>query len=203
MVTIIDNGEETFRGEYSLNDGMITIPLQQGVEFRSVPGLLYDHSVVVLKNMYKNDRGVGEQLGIILFKQGKTVTATSDDIQGFWCWYDDFAGEEIIRAAIKIEGERFELIITPWGERYVGAYSYQNGILHLNVTDGFTSREEHTGNGELWGRMDPKTLECDDWRVLDRDHWHADAVSENPFIANGEEAYGFIANIPSILKRKK
>lgn len=202
-VIFVENGEETFRGEYSLNDGMITIPLQQGVEFRSVPGLLYDKSVMVLKNIYKNDRGEEEHLGVILFKQGKTVTATSDDIQGFWCWYDDFGGEEIIRAAIKIEGDRFEVIITPWGERYVGTYSYQNGILHLNVTDGFTSREEHTGNGDLWGRMDPKTLECDDWRVLDRDHWHADAVSENPFIANGDEAYGFIANIPSILERKK
>lgn len=203
MVTIIDNGEETFRGEYSLNDGMITISLGEGAEFRSVPGLLYDKSVMVLKNIYKNDRGEEEHLGVILFKQGKTVTATSDDIQGFWCWYDDFGDGEIIRAAIKIEGEKFELIITPWGERYVGTYTYQAGILHLNVTDGFTSREEHTGNGELWGRMDPKTLECDDWRVLDRDHWHADAVSENPFIANGDEAYGFIANIPSILERKK
>lgn len=202
-VIFVENGEETFRGEYSLNDGMITIPLQQGVEFRSVPGLLYDKSVMVLKNIYKNDRGEEEHLGVILFKQGKTVTATSDDIQGFWCWYDDFGGEEIIRAAIKIEGDRFEVIITPWGERYVGTYSYQNGILHLNVTDGFTSREEHTGDGELWGRMDPKTLECDDWRVLDRGNWHADAVSETPFIANGDEAYGFIANIPSILKRKK
>ena len=203
MVTIIDNGEETFRGEYSLNDGVITISLGEGAETRSVPGLLYDKSVMVFKNIYKNDRGEIEQLGVILFKQGKTVTATSDDIQGFWCWYDDFGDGEIIRAAIKIEGDRFEVIITPWGERYVGNYTYQAGILHLNVTDGFTSREEHTGNGDLWGRMDPKTLECDDWRVLDRDHWHADAVSENPFIANGDEAYGFIANIPSILKRKK
>ena len=38
---------------------------------------------------------------------------------------------------------------------------------------------------------------------LDREYWHADAVSENPFIANCDEAYGFIANIPCILKKKK
>ena len=198
-----ENDSVTFRGEYSLNDGVVTIPMGEGAEFRSVPGLLYDKSVMVVKEVYKNDRGEEEMLSFVLFKQGKTVTATSDDIQGFWCWYSEFGEEKIIRTAIKIDGDRFELIITPWGERYVGTYTYQAGILHLNVTDGFTSREEHTGYGELWGRMDPQTLECDDWRVLDREYWHADAVSENPFIANGDEAYGFIANIPCILKKKK
>jgi hypothetical protein len=51
--------------------------------------------------------------------------------------------------------------------------------------------------------MDPKTLECDDWRTLDRENWHVDAMSDNPFIANGDEAYGFVANIPSIFSKKK
>ena len=67
----------------------------------------------------------------------------------------------------------------------------------------YTSREEGTGYGELWGRMDPKTLECSDWRTLDKEYWTVDAVSDNPFIANGDEAYGFVANIPSIMKKKK
>ena len=202
-MTIEENGELMFSGKYSIKDGVVTIPGNNDSEIQSVPGLLYNKSVMVLKQIYKSEGYNEEMLGWVLFKQGKTVTATSDDIQGLWCWYSDFGEDEIIRTAIKIDGDKFEVIITPWGERYVGTYSYQNGILHLNVTDAFTSREEHTGNGELWGRMDPKTLECDDWRVLDRENWHVDAVSENPFIANGDEAYGFVANIPCILKKKK
>jgi hypothetical protein len=71
MVTIIDNGEETFRGEYSLNDGMITIPLQQGVETRSVPGLLYDKSVMVLKNIYKTESSNEEMLGYVLLSKAR------------------------------------------------------------------------------------------------------------------------------------
>ena len=202
-VTLKEDGEILFSGNYSIKDGVLTIPGQNGSKMQSVPGLLYGKSVLVLKQIYENERGNEEMLGYVLFKQGKTVTATAQDIQGFWCWYSDFGGDVIIRTAIKIEGNNFELIITPWGERYVGTYTYQNGIIHLNVTAAYTSREEHTGYGTMWGRMDPYTLECDDWRTLDPDYWHVDAVSENPFIANGDEAYGFIANSPSVLKKKK
>ena len=197
------NGKVEYQSKYTLKDGVISYEGLNNTQYQSVPGLLYGKSVMVFKQIYKNEREEEEMLGMILIKQGKNVTATKNDIQGFWCWYSDFGGETIIRTAIKIDGDNFEVIITPWGERYVGNYTYQNGILHLNVTAAYTSREEHTGNGDLWGRMDPYTLECDDWRVLDQDHWHYDAVSETPFIGNGDEAYGFIANIPAILQKKK
>jgi hypothetical protein len=202
-VTLKENGEVQFSGNYSIANGVLTIPGQNGMKFQSVPGLLYGKSVLVLKQVYESERGNTENLGFVLFKQGKTVTATSQDIQGFWCWYSDFGAEEIIRAAIKINGNNFELIITPWGQRYVGTYTYESGIIHFNVTAGFTSRDEHSGDGSLWGDMDPKTLEFDDWRTLDPDRWQIYAVSENPFIANGDEAYGFVANLPAIFTKKK
>ena len=203
QVTLKENGEVEFQGPYSVKDGVVSVNYN-GQEFKSVPGLLYGKSVLVMKQVIKNDQDENEMLGMILFKEGKTVTATSNDIQGFWCWYEE-SGEEglIIRTALKINGDNFELIITPWGERYVGTYVYSNGIIKLNVTAAYTSREEGTGYGTLWGRMNPQTLECDDWRVLNQDHWHVDAVSHTPFIANGDEAYGFIANLPAILEKKK
>ena len=202
QVTFKMNGEVRFRGGYTVNDGVVKYTWDGGT-YESVPGLLYDKSVLVMKETVKSIDGNEEMLSMILFKKGKTVNATSDDIQGLWCWYSQFDGRSIIRTAIKIEDNRFELTITPWGERYVGTYTYKNGFLKLNVSKAYTSREEHTGYGELWGRMDPETLECDDWRTLDEDYWHVDAVSDGPFIANGDEAYGFVANLPAIFQKKK
>ena len=196
------NGRLQFKGGYTVKDGVVKYTWN-GDEFESVPGLLYNKSVLVMKEIIKNGKESKEMLSMLLFKQGKTVNATSNDIQGFWCWYSAFGDQTIIRSAIKIEGSRFELIITPWGERYVGTYSYSGGILKLNVSKAYTSREEQTGNGELWGRMDPVTLECDDWGTLDEEYWHVDAVSDGPFIANGNEAYGFVANLSAIFKKKK
>lgn len=205
-ITILNNGQLEHQSTYTLKDGVVSYPGFNGVTYQSVPGLLYNKSVMVIKQIMKDEmRGTEEMLGMILFKQGKNVTATKNDIQGLWCWYSDFGNDSvpIIRTAIKIDGDNFEIIITPWGERYVGSYTYTNGLLHLEVTAAYTSREEHTGNGSLWGRMDPYTLECDDWRTLDHDYWHIDAISDTPFIANGNEAYGFIANIPSVLQKKE
>jgi hypothetical protein len=201
QVTFKMNGEVQFRGGYTVTDGVVKYTWEGGT-YESVPGLLYDKSVLVMKETIKSVEGNEELLSMILFKQGKTVNAKSEDIQGFWCWYSRFGEQTIIRTAIKIQGSRFELTITPWGERYIGTYSYKNGILKLNVSEALTSREEHTGYGELWGRMDPLTLECDDWRPLDEEHWHVDAVSDGPFIANGNEAYGFVANLPAIFQKK-
>lgn len=198
-VTITENGQQTFSGNYAVENGVV----KYAGNMESVPGLLYNKSVLVIKDVYTDERGRQENLGVILFKQGKQVVTPKADIQGQWCWYSEFIDEEIIRTAIKFEGDNFELIITPWGERYVGTYVYEAGIIKLTVTAGYTSREEGTGYGELWGRMDPKTLECDDWRTLNQDHWHVDAVSHTPFIANGDEAYGFIANLPALLQKKK
>lgn len=198
-VTLTENGQQTFKGQYTVENGVVKF----GVGLESAPGLLYDKSVLIMKSISTDDRGRKETLGMILFKQGKEINIPKEDIQGQWCWYSVFINDEIIRTAIKFEGDNFELIITPWGERYVGTYVYSNGIIKLNVSDGYTSREEGTGNGELWGRLDPYTLECDDWRTLYRENWHVDAVSHTPFVANGSEAYGFIANIPTVLQKKR
>ena len=198
-VTIIENGLIQSQEKYTVENGVVKF----GNYMQSTPGLLYDKSVLVIKQLFKTEEGTEEMFGMILFKQGKEINTPKEDIQGQWCWYEETDSTVIIRTAIKFQGDNFEVIITPRGERYVGTYVYWAGMIKLQVTDAYTSREEGTGYGSLWGRMNPQTLECDDWRTLNPDHWHIDAVSHTPFIANGDEAYGFIANLPAILKLKK
>jgi len=202
-VMMKENGKVEYEGNYTYKDGVVSFSYENET-IQSVAGMLYNKSVLVFKSIMQTDMGNDEMLAFILFKQGKTVSATTNDIQGFWCWYEKFDGEEeIIRAALKIEGNNFDLIITPWGQRYVGTYTYRNGIIQLNVTNGYTSREEGTGNGVGWEGLNPYTLECDNWSALDKNSWTVDAVSNTPFIANGNEAYGFVANIPCIFQKKK
>jgi len=196
-----ENGQMIGEYAYTLKDGVVTIDMDQR-QMVSVPCPLYGKSVLVFKAV---SEGTNDHLAYILVKDGAQIPVTAKDIQGFWCWYEDTGTDlgEIIRVAIKLDGKNFEFTITPWGERYIGTYTYQNGLLRFNVTEALTSREEGTGFGEMWGRMDPKTLECDSWAPLYEEHWHIDAMSGNPFIVCGKEAYGIVANIPCIFQIKK
>ena len=195
-VTINYSGHVGFKGAYTLKDGVLSI---DGSDFK--PALLKNKAVLVLKVVAKNDDGTEyEELGQLLYKQGKTITDTADDIQGNWHWYA-FGNTQEIRTGLKFTGNKFELVIGPWGEKYVGTFTYSNGILTLNATEGLTSREPHTGYGSMYGSMDPATLEAD-WNVLDREYWHLDAVSGCPFIANGSEGYGIVANLMALFHKK-
>ncbi len=203
-ITIMEGDEIMEEYTYTLADGIITIDQGQW-KWVSVPCPLYGNNVLVFKNIMASGDSQEEHLGYILVKKGAQINVTAEDIKGFWCWYDNFGGEEgeIIRTAIELDGKNFVLTITPWGQRYIGTYTYENGILTLNATEGLTSREEHTGYGSLWGRMDPKTLECDDWRPLDKENWTVDAVSGSVFVVNSTNAFGVVANIPCIFQPKK
>jgi len=196
-LTINYDGQIEFKGAYTLKDGVLTY---DNMEFK--PALLKNKAALVLKIVAKN-RETGaeyEELGQLLYKKGKTITDTANDIQGNWHWYA-FGNTQEIRTALKLTGNKFELIIVTWGEKYVGTFTYNNGLITLNTSEAFTSREPHTGYGELWGNMDPATLEAD-WAVLDREYWHVDAVSGGPFIANGTEAYGIVANLMALYHKK-
>ncbi len=199
-----DNGATrvSYEGEYSVQDGYITWTDGEYTS-RLKPGLLLNKSVLVLKYVETDGDGVEEyeELAEILFKKGKSINTTASDIYGEWHWYMH-GNKEYIRVGWKFEGNKFELVITPWGEKYTGTYTYTDGLLHLNTTAGYTSREEGTGNGWGEGDLDPSTLEGT-WRTLDKGNWHIDAADKGPFIANGDEAYGNVANLNCIYYKKK
>ena len=195
-VTISYNSQVGYKGAYTLKDGLLTI---QENTFK--PVLLKKNNVLILKIVAKdnNDKEY-EELGMILYRKGAAISVSSDEIQGDWRWYM-FGDTEFTRTGMKFNGNKFELVIVPWVEKYVGTFTYANGIISLNVTDGFTSREEGTGYGSGEGDMDPNTLEGN-WKTLDKDHWHVDAVDNGPFIVNGTEAYGIVANLMALFHKK-
>lgn len=207
-LTISYAGQEpSYKGPYTLADGEISYGQDNSVagsysypETYSI-GLLRDKAVLVLKTFAETPDGVKyEELAMILYKQGKTISTNTSEIQGSWHWYMH-GSTDYIRTGLKFEGSNFELVITPWGEKYVGTYNYANGILTLNVSAGYTSRQAGTGYGFGEGSLDPATLEGT-WNTLDRENWHVEAVSGSPFIVNGTEAYGCVANLMCIYHKK-
>ena len=213
-LTISYGQQVEYEGAYSLNGDEISYKTKRW-EYDSQTGqqvekevtetvklvLLYNKSVMVWNTKYQNEDKTTYEMERLMFKKGATINATANDIKGAWYWYEP-GNEKFISAALTIEGNKFDLIITHWGQRYTGTFTYQGGYMTLNVENGYTSREEHTGYGVGPERLNPETLEVDGgWKTLDNEHWNW-IWDEMPFIANGSEAYGLLAGRPVTFVKK-
>ena len=105
--------------------------------------------------------------------------------------------DKTVRIAYKFDGDNFEIIIVPWGQRYTGTYTYGKGKVTLNTTAGYTSREPGTGDGWGEGDLDPVTL-VGNWSTLNEDRWYN--PTEGIFFAIGDEAFGVFL-MPSFCTR--
>ena len=201
-LTIKDGTDLQFDGDYTLKDDVLTYNTTADIynsetgKYESTQvavsqklGLLYDKTVLVFKDLVKNDNEQYYEFSVFMYKQGATINAKLEDIQGTWHWYMH-GDTTYVRTSLKIEGNKFDMVITPWGQRYTGTFTYTNGIMTLNTEKGYTSREEGSGDGWGEGDLDPETLEgtwkrLDDWMIWEK----------MPFIVNGTEAYGMVANL--------
>ena len=100
-----------------------------------------------------------------------------------------------------INGNKFVMIIGAWGQKYTGTFTYAKGVMKLNITNGFTSRQPHTGYGMGYGNLDPATLDGT-WYVLDKQYWTMDDGMTTIFISAGSEAYSEMANLPVVYYKK-
>lgn len=198
-LTIKQEGEVVYQGTYTLENNVVTFNMN-GTTYKSMAGLAGGQSVLIMKEVFESGY---ENLAFILVKSGKTVSTKKGDIQGQWLWWEEYEDDGVIertvRISYKFEGDNFELIITPWGQRFTGTYTYENGIVHLNFQNGYTSREEGTGYGSGEGDLNPVTLECD-WKPLYREHWSFDSL-EGPFFVIGNEACAILL-MPSFCTKK-
>lgn len=195
-LTIRQYGGQSFQGSYTINNGKITYIDSEQTHTATVK-LLYGKTIMVLKAEPDNPQDYSmDVMAEILFKQGATPNTPASDIQGTWDWYMG-GQQDYIRTRLKIDGNKFDMIITPWGQRYTGTFTYQGGILKLNTEHGFTTREEGSGDGWGEGELDPTTLEGT-WKTLD--NWMI--WEEMPFVADGSEAYGSVANLPAVFVKK-
>lgn len=223
QMTINNGMSEEFSGSYTYKDGIVSYkttvreynPDTQKNEEKVVtvnlrPQLLYDKNALVL--MEKLDGQVtpsGEKIGEeyeiarVLYKQGRTLPLTARDIQGVWYLYL-YGNKDYIRTAVTLNGDRFNLIITPWSQRYTGTFTYSNGYVEFKPERCYSARgEDGQGIGE--GNLNPKTLEADWYEVEANPEFAPMAYRDGlkmQFLPNGKEAYGIIANIPGVFYKQ-
>jgi hypothetical protein len=194
---------------YSLNNGILSYTItekyydqqqQKEVEwsesFELVTKFLCNKTALALLSATHYDQGDEYSVSEILYKKDAFIPATIEDIQGDWRWYMH-GDKSYTRVAVQIKGNKMSLIIVPWGQRYDGTITYQNGYINLTVTAAYTSREEGTGEGWGEGDLNPETLEAN-WKTLNRDSWLYYEIGNMPFVVDGNEAYGILANLPGI-----
>lgn len=198
-VLVKQEGNVVYQGQYTLENNVVSFDID-GTHYESMAGLAGGQSVLIMKEVDINpEYGRNENLAFIVVKDGMTISTRKEDIQGQWAWWFGRGTEEdkTVRIAYKFDGDNFEIIITPWGQRYTGTYTYDKGVVTLNTTAGYTSREPGTGDGWGEGDLDPVTL-VGNWSPLNEDRWN------NPtgglFFALGDEAFGLFL-MPSFCTR--
>jgi hypothetical protein len=72
----------------------------------------------------------------LLVQKGKPVSTKKEDIQGQWVWWEEYLDNDSnpvreARLSYKFEGDRFEMILVAWGQKYTGTYTYENKVLKM------------------------------------------------------------------------
>ena len=191
-------------GTFTITDGVITCTYSEDGKQKTESGkvaTLYQKQVLVIK--FKPEDGEGysiSEAAEVLYKDGVAPTTPVEDIQGNWYWYMK-GDENVNRAGMMINGNKFVMIIGAWGQKYTGTFTYEKGVMTLNITNGFTSRQPHTGYGMGYGNLDPATLDGT-WYVLDKEYWTMEDGMTTIFISAGSEAYSEMANLPVVYYKK-
>lgn len=159
--------------------------------------LIYDGSVLIFNYVVEENpddpHQNTEDTSYFLFKVGGTISPDTKPLQGTWNWYRHDSDKSYIRSRIIFNGNQFELIITPWSEKYEGTYTYRDGWITCNISATFSGRNEQ---GEGWGEggIDPATL-TGTWYPFEDVRFKFGLSF--PFVADGEFAYSILANLPA------
>ena len=163
--------------------------------------------------------GKGGEPVSFLFKNGAKLETPSKDIQGTWDWlwpYVQYNYENpdlppvemmAIRLRIQVEGDKMTIVIGPWSEKYVGTFTYESGMVDFLIGETYSGREPR-GYGEMYGGINPETLEGT-WYPFDNEGGYFASLDDGkvrrfgfPFIANGDESYAFFVGLPAVMAKK-
>ena len=202
-VTFTENEINGF--PYTLEDGVLTytVPATEWDDAYTVTqtvSLLYDKSVLVLKSQSYEESDIEE--AEVYVKEGKSPDTSDANLDGKWFCYHRGSKDEV-RCGLWINGNKAEFIIGAWATRMVGTYTYENGILYLHPTEYYFGRLP-TDWG--YGYIDPATLECSNWMKVSKNPGLIEELTGGGrafpetfmFILNGDEAYGWYANLPCL-----
>lgn len=189
-------GEPAANGTYSLSGDILTLTDDSVVSTMRVV-MLYQNNVMVLcyRSEGQEDWGIADNFEL-LFRQGASPNTPIGDIQGKWFWFHG-GDTAAVRGALAVSGSKFEFIIPVWREFMTGHLEYQNGFITFHV-DQFKTR---SGNDVTIEHL------YDDWHVPGPDDYQQEpSFGMNfsiPFVANGNEAFSIVANLPAYFEKQQ
>ncbi len=167
--------------------------------------LLRDGGLLVLETEYRISDQVSESYAAFYFKKGSSLPSDNSEIQGTWYWFSWGMVEDnewAVRVAVKFEGDDVDMVITPWGARYTGKYTYKDGIVTIGKTTFYTSREKDGYGGDM-NYANPYATTT--WRIPDADDYYQNSYPNGfsfPFIVSGNKAYSnFVGLTPIYIKQ--
>ena len=136
--SIYDDEIQNWRdvGTWSLEEEILTIH-KDGYDTEYSIEFCLDKKVLVLWGT--DEYAVQSGAFLFLYKDGSVITGDANSIQGTWDWYF-FGNPKTSRIRFVFSQNNFEMIIFPWGEKYAGTFTYENGYATLNVDHCYTSR---------------------------------------------------------------
>ncbi len=199
QLTIIDYGQERFKGAYKLNGDILTYVTVGEVYNDSTETWENKEYTVTLKvNLVKNNTilTVKEQeeyngnkeyrLIALAVKEGVNFTTEASEIQGTWIAYEE-GNYPVFK--MTVNDYKFDFIILPWSSRLTGTLSYSAGVMKLNVEASYHSK----------GNVNPETLEAT-W--IQESETDGRDIEEGFFVAVGSEAYGAFVGRPMTFVKK-
>ena len=187
-------------GEYVLTDWKETGADTKAVTY-SVKKL-YGGDAMILGGAADEYSGSDDLLNIPLINKEASHLSDIGLIQGKWYWRM-FGKGSGARAVVIVNGSNAEIIITPWGERYTGAITYEQGRIQMSNPTFYTSRYQDTENPDVWEHINEEHPEDTPWRMPDGDYYSAYSYIIMPFIVEGNTAYATVANLYSTFQKQQ
>lgn len=163
---------------------------------------LYQGDAMILGGAADEYSGTDDKLDIPLIRKDATKLSDIKDIQGKWYW-KMFGKGGTARAVVIVDGNKGEIIITPWGERYTGTVTYEKGLIHMSNPTFSTTRYEDPNNPDVWDHINEEHPEDSPWRTPEGDYYSAYEYIVMPFIVEGDKAYATVANLYSTFEKQK
>lgn len=192
----MSDNDEVYEGTYTLDGDTLTMKVGDSLVNKSKVIMLYGYNVLVLR--YHTPYGEGWSLSdefALYYRENSTIAAKQTDIQGKWFW-SLMGDENFIRCAMEFNGNTFDFIIPVWRERMKGTYEYTNGVISFRVTEFLVRELMDASREKLYS----------DWAAPEEGSGHetpAFGLNFNrPFVANGNEAYSVLANLPSYFEKQ-
>ena len=167
--------------------------------------LLRDGALLLLEaNGTGSETQQHEGYASFFFRKGAKLPNDKSELQGTWYWYsygmirDDAAD---VRVAVKIDGDNIDMVITPWGARYTGKYTYKDGIVTIGKTTFYTSRDK-TGYGDVMNYEKPFETK---WRTPEPDDYYQNGYPDGfsfPFVVSGNTAYSMFVGLAPVYKKQ-